>query len=129
MGPNHASIEEFLDRVVTSWKTNDGAEVANLFTEDASLVNPFGERADGRADIAAMYSAYFGTMLRDTSTAVTLGAVRGIDATHALIDGEQTIVGPDGEPVLAVHLTALLRRDGDDWRLLDARPYVVALPG
>ena len=34
--------------------------------------------------------------------------------------------GPDGQVVLAVHITALLRRDEDRWRVIEARPYACA---
>jgi uncharacterized protein (TIGR02246 family) len=121
-------IASAFDRVSAAWKTGDGAAVASLFVEDGSLINPFGERADGRAAIAAMYSEYFGGMLRDTSTSVDLGSVRSVEDDHAFADGEQTIYGPDGAVVLVVHIAALLRREGGGWRIVDSRPYAFATP-
>jgi len=113
-----------------AWKSNDGASVASFFVEDGSLINPFGERADGRAAIADMYSDYFGGMLRDTSTSVELASVRSVGSDHAFADGEQTIYAANGDVVLAVHISALLRRDGDIWRIVDGRPYTFAtMPG
>ena len=112
----------------TAWKTNDGPAVGGFFVEDGSLINPFGQRADGRAAISAMYAEYFGGMLSGTSTTFTLANVRGIENNHAFADGEQTISAPDGTVVLVVHLAALLRRDGDSWRLVDGRPYTFAPP-
>ena len=91
---------------------------------------PFGQRANGRAAIAAMYCDYFGGMLRGTSTTLTLASVRAVEPSHALADGEQTIYGSDGSVVLVVHLAALFLHDGDGWRFVDARPYVFAsIPG
>lgn len=123
-------IKSTLDRFAAAWKTNDGAAVASLFVDDGALINPFGQRADGRAAIASMYAEYFEGMLRGTSTTISLANVRGIEATHAFVDAEQTIHAPDGTVVLVVHLAALLRRDGDTWRFVDSRPYTLAtLPG
>lgn len=116
-------IKSTLDRFCAAWKTNDGATVAGFFVEDGSLINPFGERADGRTAVAAMYSEFFGGMLRGTSTTINLASVRAVEKDHAFADGEQTINAPDGNVVLVVHLAALLRRDGDEWRFVDARPY------
>ncbi len=112
--------------LTAAWATNDADAIAGLFTEDGSLINPFGDRADGRAAVAAMYGAYFDGMLRGTTTRFTLSAVRPVGDEHAFADGEQTIMGPDGTVVLAVHLASLLRREGDSWSMVDSRPYVFA---
>jgi uncharacterized protein (TIGR02246 family) len=117
------TVLAFFKLFADGWKTNDGAVVASFFVEDGALINPFGQRADGRTAIAAMYSEYFGGMLRGTSTTFDLASVRAVETNHAFADGEQTISASSGEVVLVVHLAALLRRDGDSWRFVDARPY------
>jgi uncharacterized protein (TIGR02246 family) len=119
-------IRSTYDRLASAWRTNDGSTVAGFFTEDGTLVNPFGERADGRDAVAAMYSRYFGTVLRGSSTTIELGNVRRVDDDHAFVDSTQTIYDPNGSVVMVVHLAALLRREGDDWRLVDGRPYTYA---
>jgi uncharacterized protein (TIGR02246 family) len=53
------TVQEFFRLFAESWKTNDGAAVASFFIEAGSLIHPFGQRADGRTAIAAMYSEYF----------------------------------------------------------------------
>ncbi|MGW4242383.1 SgcJ/EcaC family oxidoreductase [Nocardia sp. NPDC004722] len=121
-----AGITAFLDRLTDTWKTNDGTALGDLFTPDGSLINPFGERADGRDAVAAMYSAYFQGMLGGTTTTCGLERVRAVSGEHALLDAEQVITAPTGEIALTVHLAALLRRDGDSWLFADCRPYVVA---
>ena len=121
-------IASMLDQVSAAWGANDGAAVAGFFVEDGTLVNPFGQRAEGREAVAAMYAEYFGGMLRGTTTTVELTSVRAVGEDHAFIDGAQTIRAPDGGVVLAVHLAALLRRDGDGWRFVDSRPYAYATP-
>jgi uncharacterized protein (TIGR02246 family) len=120
---NEPTVEEFFGRFADAWKTNDGAAVGSFFVEDGALINPFGQRADGRAAIAAMYAEYFGGMLQGTSTTVKLESVRTVEADHAFADGVQTIVGTDGQVVLVAHLATLLRRDGGSWRFVEARPY------
>lgn len=119
-------ITSSLDSFAAAWQTNDGAAVAGFFVEDGALVNPFGQRADGRTAVAAMYSEYFGGMLRGTSTTFDFASVRPVEDDHAFVDAEQTIHAPDGAVVLVVHLAALLRRDGEVWRFVDSRPYTFA---
>ena len=122
------SVAAFYEKVAASWKANDGAAFSTLFTEDGSLINPFGERADGRDALRAMYSEYFAGMLKGTTTSITLTHLRPIDTEHALADSDQTIYAANGDVVLALHVVNLLRRDGDDWKLVDSRPYGFAPP-
>jgi uncharacterized protein (TIGR02246 family) len=130
MSTHFDEIRSTFERFSEAWKSNDGAAVAAFFVEDGSLVNPFGQRADGRSAIAGMYSEYYGGMLRGTSTSVDLASVRAVESSHAFADGEQTVHAPDGSVLLAVHIAALLRREGDGWRFVDSRPYVFAdIPG
>lgn len=118
-----ASVAEFFERFGKAWDRNEAEEVAQLFTDDGTLINPFGQRADGRPAVTAMYSDYFAGMLAGTSTTFELQSVRSIDHSLALIDGEQTILAADGSVVLIAHLTALLQRLDDQWRFVDSRPY------
>ena len=117
------AVEELFGAFADAWKTNEGAALGSFFVEDGALINPFGQRADGRAAIGAMYAEYFGGMLRGTSTSFKLESVRAVEADHAFADGEQTILGADGEVVLVAHLAALLRREGDNWCFVESRPY------
>lgn len=122
MGQHDNSVATFFEWFAEAWKTNDGAAVAELFTDDGTLINPFGQRADGRAAVAAMYSEYFDGMLQGTTTTLTIESVRPVETTHAFADAEQTIHGSNGDIVLVAHLATLLRRDGDSWRFADSRP-------
>ncbi len=95
---------------------------------DGSLVNPFGERADGQAALTAMYSQYFDGMLQGSTTSITLSHLRPVGPDHALADADQTVHSPDGEVLLSLHVVNLLRRTGDGWQLVDSRPYSFPTP-
>jgi uncharacterized protein (TIGR02246 family) len=118
-----SSVSAFFERLAAAWKANDGGEFSGHFTEDGSLINPFGERADGRPALAAMYDGYFAGMLAGTTTSISLTRLRSIDADHVLADADQNVYAPTGEAILALHVVNLLQRDGEDWRILDSRPY------
>ena len=44
MGTAEDTVSAFFDKLADAWKANDGAAFAACFTEDGSLINPFGER-------------------------------------------------------------------------------------
>lgn len=125
MDTNNAEVGALLDHLADAWQTNAGAAVASFFVEDGSLVNPFGERADGREAVAEMYTKYFEGLLRGTTTTFGTPVVRSMGGEYAFVDVVQTILGPDDQVALVVNLSAVLRRNGDQWRFVDARPYVV----
>ena len=122
----HDQITSTFERFSAAWQANDSAAAAAFFVDDGSLINPFGERADGREAIAGMYSQYFGGMLRGSTTAFTLESVRDIENNHVFADGQQTVTGGDGKVILVVHLASLMRRVGDSWKVVDSRPYTFA---
>jgi|SRR5579872_1326055 len=128
MGASESGVGAFYENLAAAWSANDGAAFAAFFTEDGSLINPLGERADGRDSLGAMYSEYFGGMLKGTTTTINATHLREIDPDHVFSDADQTIYSASGEVVLALHVANLLRRDGDGWRLVDSRPYAFPPP-
>jgi len=75
-----------------------------------------------------MYTDYFGGMLQGTTTSIDVSQVRAIGSDFAVADAEQTVFAANGEVVLNLHVVNVLRRDRDDWRLLDSRPYAFSVP-
>lgn len=128
MGTADDTVGAFFDKLADAWKANDGAAFAACFTEDGSLINPFGERADGRAALTAMYSEYFGGMLQGTTTSIELSRLRAVEDSHAFADADQTVYSAAGEVLLDLHVVNLLRREGDGWLLVDSRPYSFSPP-
>jgi uncharacterized protein (TIGR02246 family) len=126
MSVHFDQVKSSIDRFCVAWNSHDGATLAGFFVTDGSLINPFGERADGRDAVGAMYSEYFGGMLRDTSTTFNLASVRDIEQDHAFADGEQTINAADGSVLLVVHVASLMRRESGEWHFVDSRPYAFA---
>ena len=126
MSSDEAGVHELLNRFAEAWSTKGGGALGGYFSEDGTLINPFGELAAGRKAVAAMYGGYFDGMLQGTTTTIKVGTVRAVGADHAFVDAEQTIFGPAGDTILGLHLCGLLRRETDGWRFVDARPYTVA---
>lgn len=128
MGSPENSVVAIHDKLAAAWSANDGPAFAAFYTEDGSLINPFGERADGREAMTAMYSEYFGGMLKGTTTSISLTQSRPVGPDHAFADAEQTIYASNGDVLMALHVVNLLCKEGDNWRLVDSRPYAFLPP-
>jgi uncharacterized protein (TIGR02246 family) len=55
--PDRAMVQRWLDAYVRAWKSYDPADIADLWTDDAIWLYPFGPRALGRAAITAEWMA------------------------------------------------------------------------
>ena len=123
--PHDPAIQTLLDSTVTHWSHNDSDGLGSLFAPDASLINPFGQRADGRDAVAAMYRSFFavGMLLHRSTTMIDLESVRMSGEDSAFLDATQHLYRPDGDTLLVLHLTALIRRIDGTWYYSDARPY------
>ena len=55
--PGREVVERWLAAYVRAWQSYDRYEIGDLFTEDATWWEPFGVRAQGRAEIVAGWLA------------------------------------------------------------------------
>src|SRR5688500_11618405 len=111
--PDRATVQRWLDAYVRAWQSYDEAEIADLWTEDATWSYPFGVRAQGRSAITAewmaekdafavsAYDARYEPIAIDGDIVVTHGRTRFFDAdTGAVLTDYDHVwvlrVGPDG---------------------------------
>lgn len=83
--PDRAMVQRWLDAYVHAWKSYDEVEIADLWTESAVWLYPFGTRASGRAAITAEWLAER-----------HLFAGRGYDATYEPIAIDGSVVVTHG---------------------------------
>jgi ketosteroid isomerase-like protein len=57
ISPDRPTVQRWLDAYVVAWKSYDEVQIADLWTDDAVWVYPFGVRATGRAAITAEWMA------------------------------------------------------------------------
>jgi uncharacterized protein (TIGR02246 family) len=90
--PERAAVQDWLDAYVRAWQSYDPAAIADLWTEDAAWIYPFGIRAQGREAIVAEwlkeqhldtpggYDAQYRPIAIDGDVVVTHGRTRFFDS-------------------------------------------------
>jgi ketosteroid isomerase-like protein len=98
--PHRAMVQRWLDAYVAAWKSYDEKQIADLWTEDAVWVYPFGIRAAGRDAITAEwmaerdvfagrgYDARYKPIAIDGGVVVTHGRTLFFDVASGAIQGE-----------------------------------------
>jgi ketosteroid isomerase-like protein len=98
--PDRATVQRWLDAYVAAWKSYDEKEIADLWTEDAVWVYPFGIRAMGRDAITAEwmaekdvfvgrgYDAQYKPIAIDGGVVVTHGRTLFFDGASGATQGE-----------------------------------------
>lgn len=123
-----AELEKRIREFEAAFSAQDAEKVGALFAAEGSLINPMGERADGREAVTALFRKNFEGVLKGTKTRIEIQSARLVTPEVALVDVEQQLLGgapPPGAPrPWIAHVVVLLAREGGgDWMMVDARPY------
>jgi uncharacterized protein (TIGR02246 family) len=122
-----AELSERLRELEAAFNAHDPKQVAALVAEDATFVNPLGERAEGREQIAALLRSNLETVLKGTQHRFSIEHARMVTPDLAFLDLRQEISGgqpPPGAPrPWVAHGVMLARKDGAKWSILEFRPY------
>ncbi len=118
--PTKLDVEAVFVAICRAWNAADPDGVAAAFAADGRLVDPFGHEWDGLEAVRTAYEVNFKGVLAGTTTEVVIDSVRELAPGIAIADGWQTFSGP----LPRMHLTAVVRAEGDQARLVECRPYV-----
>ncbi len=123
-----AELEARVREFEAAFSAHDAEKVGALFAPEGSLINPMGERADGREAVTALFRKNFEGVLKGAKARVEIQRARLVTPEVALVDIEQQLIGgapPPGAPrPWTAHVVVLLaKQGGGDWMMLDARPY------
>ncbi len=123
---NEQQIRNRADEFAAAWNKHDPQAMAAVWSAEGDLINPFGRKARGIADIVKLFQEEHTTAMKSSTFTVTSMSVRYIEPTLALADWDAEISGimnPDGTPgpTTKPHVTSLLRKSGGKWWVLAAR--------
>ena len=121
------SLADTCLRFNAAFNRADVKEVASFWETDGTLIGPTGNRGMGRSGVEKVFADDVNQFLRGTTSTFTVETVRVLGRDLALLDMDHAIKGarlPDGTiGTMKLHTVILARRQGTEWRWLDARPY------
>jgi uncharacterized protein (TIGR02246 family) len=121
------SLADTCQRFNTAFNRADVKEVASFWESDGTLIGPTGNRGTGRSGVEKVFADDVDQFLRGTTSTFTIETVRMLGRDVAMLDMDHAIKGarlPDGTiGTMKLHTVILARRQGSEWRWLDARPY------
>lgn len=135
--PNPAiptGIDQMSQQFAQAWNRHDPAAMAQFYAADATLVNPFGRSAKGRAEIQKLFQYEQSAMMGNSRMEQTVTSVRPLGTEYAFVDSNVTISGihsPDGTPMPTqrfVNSSLVVQRNGK-WQFLDSRPHLLMPEG
>ena len=130
-------IKASFDKFSQAWNAGDAKARAACFTNDATLINPFGVAANGHAEIVKLFEQENMTIAKGTTHTFDNFKIHFVMPNFALVDCDGTISGakdPSGQamPDMKVHVYAVAvnRSKSKGWQLFAARPTIYApMPG
>lgn len=127
------AIEKVAQDFCAAWNKNDVAGLTSFWADDATLINPFGQVARGKAEIQQLLTGEQTTVFKGSVGAMTDVKTRHLGADLVFFDTEMTVDnahGPDGSvlPQMKFHLAGVAQMKGNRWLWLEARPYAFLPP-
>lgn len=124
-----SAIDSLNQSFVAAWNAHDPGRMADVWS-DADLVNPFGMKAHGRAEMAKLFEAEQHGVMRASTFTIESSSIRQISRDVAVQDMDIVITGmlsPDGKALPAFHPRAfeVLARKGGHWRVEYVRAYAL----
>lgn len=135
MGGDEEGVKAAFERFSQAWAAGDAKARAMVFTNDGSIINPFGQEAWGRAEIVKLFEDENATIAKGTTQTFDNFKMTFVLPNLALVDCDGTISGiktpaGDAAPDQKVHVFVVAVKRGKDWQCRYARPTIFApMPG
>jgi len=126
-------VQKMQQDFFAAWNKNDVTALTSYWTEDATLINPLGRVAHGKAEIQQLFTDEQTTVFKGSTATVLEVKTRHLGPGLAFFDTEMTVDnahGPDGSamPQMKYHLSGVAKMNGKKWELVEARPYAFMQP-
>lgn len=123
-----AAIEGRMNEFVAAWNKHDPKAMAAVWLAKCDLINPFGMKASGRAEIEKLFAGEHGGVMKASTYTINSGTVRMIGRGVALGEWDSVITGmtsPDGQalPPFPHHVTMVFVHEGGQWRADAVRAF------
>ncbi len=95
---DEAAIRGVEDQQASAWNRHNAGDYANLFAENADVVNALGWWWRGRAEIEGKLSDAFAWVFRDSTLTIEEVHIRFLDPTTAVVHVRWTMDGAKAPP-------------------------------
>ncbi|HYC21733.1 MAG TPA: SgcJ/EcaC family oxidoreductase [Candidatus Bathyarchaeia archaeon] len=126
---NENTIRKLYADFTAAWNKHDPKTMAGFWAIDGDHMEPDGRHAKGKQEVERLFTEEQKTVFKDSTINLTIETVWFPDAETALIDGTYTLSGvkdlQGGDvPTRRGHLTAILIREDNDWRVAAGRAMI-----
>jgi uncharacterized protein (TIGR02246 family) len=123
-----AAIEKSAHEFVAAGNAHDPAKMAASWAADAEVINPFGVKANGRAEIQKLFEGEQGGVMKASTYKIESLTVHDICGDAALVDMDSMLTGmtgPNGEamPPFPHHVTEVAVKKGGRWQVEVVRAF------
>lgn len=130
---SEAVIRKMYDEYEAAWNRHDPAALAGFWAEDGDRLESDGTAAKGRKQVEIALREQHAGAFKESVISLSLDSVWFIVDGVALADGPYTVTGirdPDGKvvPPRRGHLSNVLVRDGETWRIGASRAMAATAP-
>jgi uncharacterized protein (TIGR02246 family) len=127
----------------STWNKHDAKALAAFWAEDGDLIDPAGVASKGRAAVEQYFTENFAGPMKDSTNEITVTGVHMAADDLAVVDWDAALSGmhmgpPSDRPASNAagadeakpapfkhHVVLVMKRQGDEWMILAARPYAV----
>ena len=122
------TIKKMFSTFDAAWAKGDGVGRASIFSSNASVINPFGQVANGMGEITKLFNDEMAGPLKGTMHTATVTSITMLAPTVAMIDCDLKLTGmrnADGKPTadLNMHGVFVATKMDGKWMMTVARPY------
>lgn len=116
-----------------SWNKHDAKAMVAIFRDDATLINPMGRVANGRAEIEKLLTEEHATYMKESVARGGAVKIQFVGRNVAIIDQEIDLSGAKGfasqdDAPFKLHLSSAVTKKNGKWLVAAARPYSLLPP-
>jgi len=122
------AITEKIDAFQAAWNKDDAKAMAACWTEDGTLINPFGRIANGQGAVQMLFEDEHTHVFKGSTYQRGELKVQMVSADVAVADMDSNITnihGPDGNasPDFKHHVALVMVKKDGAWQIAACRPY------
>jgi uncharacterized protein (TIGR02246 family) len=122
------AIQKQVDAFVAAWNKHDARSMANVYAEDADLINPMGRIAKSRTEIEQLFRDEQAGHFKQSQFSATPQSTRFFARDLAIITQAFEVSGAiddsGNRTTLRGQFTNVMKKHGDTWQVLVCRAAI-----